>query len=68
MRVRIRTEPKAVKLMEVCDSVKFLSSFVLLLLVLTFAARAVGEGNSADAELGSFVTSLLHLQMPKRQF
>ena len=35
---------------------KFLSSFVLLLLVLTFAARAVGEGNSADAELGSFVT------------
>ncbi len=42
--------------MEVCDSVKFLSSFVLLLLVSTFAARAVGEGNSADAELGSFVT------------
>jgi len=29
---------------------------VLLLLVLTFAARAVGEDNSSAAELGSFVT------------
>ncbi len=35
---------------------KFLSSCVLLLLVLTFAARAVGEDNSSAAELGSFVT------------
>jgi hypothetical protein len=32
------------------------SRFVLLLLVLTFAARAVGEENSSSVEMGSFVT------------
>ncbi len=35
---------------------KSLSHFVLLLLVLTFAGRAVGENNSPAAESGSFVT------------
>jgi len=36
-------------------SLKFLSRFVLSLLVLTFAARAVGEDNSFAAELGGFI-------------
>jgi hypothetical protein len=35
--------------------VKSLSHFVLLLLVLTFAGRVVGENNSPAAESGSFV-------------
>jgi dienelactone hydrolase len=35
---------------------RFLSPFVLLPLVLTFAAMAVGEDNSSAAEPGSFVT------------
>ena len=33
-----------------------LSRFVLLLLVVTFAARAVGEDNNSAADMGSFVT------------
>ena len=32
------------------------SRFVLLVLVLTFAARAIGEENSSSVEVGSFVT------------
>jgi dienelactone hydrolase len=32
------------------------SRFVLVLLVLTFAARAVGEDNNSVADMGSFVT------------
>ncbi len=35
---------------------KSLSPFLILLLVWTFAARALGQGNNPDAELGSFVT------------
>ena len=35
---------------------KFISPFVLSLLVLTFAGRAVGEDNNPAAEQGSFVT------------
>ena len=35
---------------------KILSSFVLLLSMLPFAAKAVGEDNSPAAEPGSFVT------------
>ena len=35
---------------------KFLSYFALLLLVLTLAARAIGERNRSAAESGSFVT------------
>jgi hypothetical protein len=42
--------------MKESHSVKFISRFVLSLLVLTFVARAVGEDNSSAAELGSFVT------------
>ena len=38
------------------NSMKFLSCFVLSLLVLTFTARAVGENESHVAEKGSFVT------------
>jgi len=34
----------------------FLGRFVLLLLVLAFAARAVGEDNTSAADLGSFIT------------
>ena len=33
-----------------------LNPFVILLVVLTFALWAVGQGNNPDAELGSFVT------------
>ncbi len=35
---------------------KFLGPFVILLLVSTFGARAIGENNTSAAELGSFVT------------
>ena len=35
---------------------KSLSPFLILLLVWTFAARALGQGNNPDAELGRFVT------------
>jgi hypothetical protein len=35
---------------------KILSSFVLLLLILPFVTRAVGENNRSAAELGRFVT------------
>jgi carboxymethylenebutenolidase len=38
------------------NSMKFLSCFVLSLLVLTFTVRAVGEDESHAAEKGSFVT------------
>jgi hypothetical protein len=31
------------------------SRFVLLLLLLTFAARAIGEDNNSSVEMGSFV-------------
>ena len=34
----------------------FISRFVLVLLVLTFAAMAVMEGNNSTAAMGSFVT------------
>jgi carboxymethylenebutenolidase len=36
--------------------VRSLNPFVILLVVLTFALWAVGQGNNPDAELGSFVT------------
>lgn len=35
---------------------KSLSPFLILLLVWTFAARALGQGNNPDTELGRFVT------------